>query len=807
VGKNIGASAIGNDMTQNHYDVFISFNSVDREWARRLARKLSRTGYLNRKFKVFFDEWEIGVGESIPKAIGWALEHTTRVIAILTPEWLESEWCQLESETTVYSDPAGARKTLVPLLLRECQLPSTLRRLRWLDFRDEKQFDRNYLKLVSELRKVNREDIISSLLNDQKHSLLNQSILPWSPERSPSLDFIWPDLNVDPLVRAQKHPGRPLRFGAWSKAFKSYANVAVVGKPGIGKSTVLRILALEASSRPFTDKNFNSSIIPLLVTARELIELAGRHPDSPDLLLSHIAKLPLELVGQIKILFLVDGVDEIGEQNIEALSSALRLILSLSEAKVWIACRDDFFFQNIGRDAAWSALFFEIIELLEWDERKDSWPFIRKYAKKMEQLFLVDRLRDLLKDHQEARAFLLNPFHLTLLLYILSGKESFSTQQKFNAYSLYQLFYDNWLSREHHRGTTQCSPDIVRKGHMALASALYVERTTGVDLAGTINSVIKEREESRLLLSDSSFSDLLIKRMSPVDSILVARFWHETFAEFLLAEQLVEAFREGGALLCARLEIIYNYEVNSFVRCAFELMPSIQREEVLSNLERLYLSRLSRSSSIDSVLVRNGYDDRIAILSESSGPKDERIREQVLYYIGRLPTADFPSILRVAYEAEPKSLLRRAAALSAILHGDLAVEAEYIGKLKPGSPEDIENRSVQLVYFGDSEGDIHSYRDEGRIGWNRVRAAIYQRISLASRREIQLRWWDLRTLFLFYESRGWKDEVTSEEVEILRSLKIDAEEPSMRRDALEAELNALLTRLRLGENRPKRIDQ
>ena len=174
-----------------------------------------------------------------------------------------------------------------------------------------------------------------------------------------------------------------------------------------------------------------------------------------------------------------------------------------------------------------------------------------------------------------------------------------------------------------------------------------------------------------------------------------------------------------------------------------------------------------------------------------------RIREQIIYYMGRLPLRVFPQILRLAYYYEPNSLLRRIAALGAILHGDDIIEADYLSKLSPNSQDDIENRSVQLVYFGDVEGDIHYYCDNFECEWQRTKTAIYDRLICNGTRELRLRWWDLRTLYSFYESRHWKDVATMDEMRILKEMVIESKQfTETKKTNLEFEKEKLVGRLK-----------
>lgn len=105
---------------------------------------------------------------------------------------------------------------------------------------------------------------------------------------------------------------------------------------------------------------------------------------------------------------------------------------------------------------------------------------------------------------------------------------------------------------------------------------------------------------------------------------------------------------------------------------------------------------------------------------------------------------------------------------------------------------DIENRSIQLVYFGDVDSDLHSYRDEHNVSWMRTKKALIERFAQNSLRDKRLRLWDIITFKSFVISRGI-DGITDEERKIIEDSQIDFNEnSSIRYEFLEREKNNLL---------------
>jgi WD40 repeat protein len=86
---------------------------------------------------VWFDDWVIKAGDDIYLAIERGLEAARVQVLCLSPAALGSEWVTLERSTVLFRDPANAGRRFVPLLLADCTLPDTLRRYKYLDFRQE----------------------------------------------------------------------------------------------------------------------------------------------------------------------------------------------------------------------------------------------------------------------------------------------------------------------------------------------------------------------------------------------------------------------------------------------------------------------------------------------------------------------------------------------------------------------------------------------------------------------------------------------------------------------------------------------
>ncbi|QKD03152.1 toll/interleukin-1 receptor domain-containing protein [Mesorhizobium loti] len=133
------------------FDLFLSHNGVDKTWVEHLATvvEADRNGSL---LKVFFDKWDIPPGGDIPLELEQGLQNSRYIGLVLSPEALLSDWVSLERSTAIYSDPRAKQRSLIPLLRRDCEIPSMLARLNMIDFRHNVDFDAGVAKLVAHLR-------------------------------------------------------------------------------------------------------------------------------------------------------------------------------------------------------------------------------------------------------------------------------------------------------------------------------------------------------------------------------------------------------------------------------------------------------------------------------------------------------------------------------------------------------------------------------------------------------------------------------------------------------------------------------
>lgn len=114
-----------------HPRIFISHSSQDKEFARQLAEDLRRFG-----FDVWYDEWEIAVGDSIVEKVFSGLAASDTLIIVLSPVSVSSRWVKEELDTAVMRRISENNIRIMPVLIKTCEIPIPLRHIRYAEFRD-----------------------------------------------------------------------------------------------------------------------------------------------------------------------------------------------------------------------------------------------------------------------------------------------------------------------------------------------------------------------------------------------------------------------------------------------------------------------------------------------------------------------------------------------------------------------------------------------------------------------------------------------------------------------------------------------
>ncbi|MCX6628192.1 MAG: TIR domain-containing protein [Candidatus Solibacter sp.] len=130
--------------TRFDFDVFLSYNSRDEVWTKRLKERLAAQG-----LRVWLDRDQIRPGDLFVEALGNGLKTSRAVVLICSPESVGSRWVMTEYNRALVSmNDADEPPRIIPVLLRDAQLPEFLQILQWVDFRKDEEYEQSLRRLV-----------------------------------------------------------------------------------------------------------------------------------------------------------------------------------------------------------------------------------------------------------------------------------------------------------------------------------------------------------------------------------------------------------------------------------------------------------------------------------------------------------------------------------------------------------------------------------------------------------------------------------------------------------------------------------
>jgi hypothetical protein len=123
-----------NDEVNAMPNIFLSHSSADKPFVEKLAKDLKRVGV-----NVWFDKWEIKIGESITWKIEEGIRENEYLGIIISPEALTSEWVKSEIGAGWVKQMQTKKIFILPIYYRQCSIPYFLADRKYADFRNDYQ--------------------------------------------------------------------------------------------------------------------------------------------------------------------------------------------------------------------------------------------------------------------------------------------------------------------------------------------------------------------------------------------------------------------------------------------------------------------------------------------------------------------------------------------------------------------------------------------------------------------------------------------------------------------------------------------
>ncbi len=139
--------------------IFLSHNSADKPFVRRLADRLTESGAT-----IWLDEANLRIGDSLIDKITEAIKEVDFIAAIISKNSIKSPWVKKELSLAVTKEIKNEAVVVFPVRIDDCPIPDSLANKLYADFRDEKQFDKQCdLLLIAMGLNVTRENFRSGI--------------------------------------------------------------------------------------------------------------------------------------------------------------------------------------------------------------------------------------------------------------------------------------------------------------------------------------------------------------------------------------------------------------------------------------------------------------------------------------------------------------------------------------------------------------------------------------------------------------------------------------------------------------------
>jgi hypothetical protein len=109
-------------VTEHLASVFLSYSWKDKPLARGLAEGLNESGC-----RVWVDEGELRVGDSLVQSISEALDRVDFVVALVSAASVGSDWCRKEISLAMTGEVNRQGVTVMPLRVGDVEMPPTLK--------------------------------------------------------------------------------------------------------------------------------------------------------------------------------------------------------------------------------------------------------------------------------------------------------------------------------------------------------------------------------------------------------------------------------------------------------------------------------------------------------------------------------------------------------------------------------------------------------------------------------------------------------------------------------------------------------
>lgn len=376
----------------------------------------------------------------------------------------------------------------------------------------------------------------------------------------------------------------------WEEVVRKNPKLMVLGKPGAGKTTLLQYIAVHCD-----EVDFQSKLIPVFISLKTLAENAKSADEisliryiSKKYCRSHVSEKELEvLLDNGRLLFLLDGLDEVTEDKIRAVVKEInRLVDEYSDNHFILSCRKEhkaYKSKNFGDFILSKVANFEQKQIEDFIKSWfDQCTVGKQQAKGNPANQLIKKLDHLENKHIKELADTPLLLHLICLIFQERGNLPLKRVDLYK--EAIDLLLEKW--NEFNDRITIDTVDL--KKALRQIAAITFEKGNSEFEEDDMLSLIENRP---LTLSDIEvISGLLAKKAWKIYS-----FSHQTFQEYLAAEQFVSC-RESWTSIVIH---IGEERWREIFQLMIEILPNIDELMMLMQQKIPYLEITSYSKNED----------------------------------------------------------------------------------------------------------------------------------------------------------------------------------------------------------------
>jgi predicted NACHT family NTPase len=328
------------------------------------------------------------------------------------------------------------------------------------------------------------------------------------------------------------------------EAVQRYSKLMVLGKPGAGKTTFLKYLAMQC-----IEGQFQANRVPLFITLKDFAE-KPKQPDVLEYIAQQLSDCGVtdasvsveQLLRQGRALVLLDGLDEVREEDTKRVLTQIREVADKFHTNQFvITCRiaaKDYTFER-----------FTEVEVADFDEEQIA-IFAQNWFRLSDPV-KAERFIQKLKENKPIQELATNPLLLTLLCLVFGENADFPA----NRSELYKEGLDVLLKkwdakRNIERDHVYKNLSVQRKEDLLSQIALttfeqkdyfFKQKTVEAYIADFIRNLYNEDPDPEVLRLDS---EAVLKSIEAQHGLLVERargiysFSHLTFQEYFTARAI-----------------------------------------------------------------------------------------------------------------------------------------------------------------------------------------------------------------------------------------------------------------------------